>query len=541
MREKMIFLLALMVLCTAGFAAAASSSDSGISSTSNAVLQITSYSVVPEKIYPGTSGYATITVQNTGTEVATAVSAYYNYLDTGKYFSVTSGDISSGSSSQISIPFKVPGQVVTGLYTINVDVQYSSGSSGSSKKTSISVPLVLSQYEALEVNTLSSNRKTISPGDSIELLLQIKNKEGVVNDLLVSTPENSSFSIRGTTSKSIGNIASGSSVNNTVELVASSSATVGQYTVPLLFTYKDVLGSTVTQTLYVGPVSILESSSQFRLNMQPITPTEVGAQASFRITLENTGTSAMNAVVDLNETSTFVPLGVTRIYFDSIEPGQNVSETVSIGISSSTSAGYYSLPVSITLGSGKITTQYVGVPVTATPSITFSVDTQSSTLAPGTQNGKVVIQISNTGNAAIRSVYAKAEPKELKISGAADKFIGTLNVDDYASFQLSVSVPANVKSGTQIIPVTVTYKDGNNQQYTVKKDVEVEVGGAGMTPSAGTTAANGFAGARRPQSGLFGFDPLVLGGAGIVLATVAYLAYKRFRKNKQEKKEAHKA
>ncbi len=533
--KRVLMVFALVAMCVGGIFSAATDSGSS-SSGSSTVLQITGYSTVPEKVYPGTSGYAQLTVQNTGTDTATGITVYYNYLDSTLPSSLSAGDISAGSSSQVSVPFKVPQQVSTGLYAVNVDVYYTTLTSSQAKKTSVSIPLIVSQYEALEVTTHSTGGKVVAPGESIQLDLEVTNKGGVVNNLIISTLQNSSFSLEGTTEKSVGSIVSDSSKNVTLSLTASSTATVGKYTVPLLFTYQDALGTVTTQTLYIGPVSILEPSSQYRLLMDPLTPTEIGSQAVFALTIENTGNSALVAVVDLNSTSAFTPLGVTKVYFDTIGPGQSVSKNVSIGISSSISAGYYTLPIAITLDSGKSASQTVGIPVTATPNVTINADVQE---------GKVVVQISNTGNVAIRSVYANAESKDVALTGTTDKFIGTLNVDDFATFTLTTGAQKSAGAGTQAvmgagkraIQVTVSFKDSNNQVHTVKKDVDLQAYDASTTASTGSMPF-GQAGAARTgrvaQGAIFGINPLFLGVGAVILAVVAYFVYKRFKKNKEK-------
>jgi uncharacterized membrane protein len=248
--------------------------------------------------------------------------------------------------------------------------------------------------------------------------------------------------------------------------------------------------------------------------MDPLTPTEVGSKATFRLTLENTGTSPLTAIVDINSTSTFTPLGITRLYFESIGPHQNASKNITIGISNSITAGYYRLPLDVTLGSGKTTTQSVGIPVLATPEVTITA---------GSSSGNVVIQISNTGNAPIRSVYVTAEPQGFTVSGSTDRFVGTLNVDDFATLSLTAGVgtPSQANSGKRSVLVTVSFKDSNNEPYVVKKSVEVEYSGVATTSNQ----------ARRNQGVIFGLGWIELIG-GLIVLVIAYFAYGRFRKRR---------
>lgn len=528
----MVFALVALFAAGLGFAAtSASSTASGSSSSSSAaILQISDYSTVPTTIYPGTAGYVKVTVQNTGTDAASAVTVYYTYSAATGQLSFTSGDISAGSSSQISIPFKVPADA-SGIYMINVNVYYASQTNpAGSKLASMSIPMQISQYQALEVTNAPESIMSVAPGGTLPLTLVVKNKGGVVNNLVISAPDNSSFRLEGTTAKSVGSIESNSSQTVDLRITAASTASVGEYTIPLTFTYQDSLGGSTSDTLYVGPISVLEPSTQYKLAVQPLTATEVGSQAVFAISIENTGTEPLSAIVDMNSTTAFTPLGVTRLYFDPIPAGATLTKNVTIGISNSVTAGYYSLPIGITLSSGKSTTQTVGIPVTATPTITVTSDYSS---------GKAVIQISNTGNVAIRSVYAKAENGDYTVIGTADKFIGTLNVDDFATFTVSVNPSRNMNmNSTGKLPVTITFKDSNNQEHTVKQNLE-------LSASAGSAAAAGAAGIsgtafRRPTGVLFGLDWIQLGIIAAVLLVVGYFGYRKFGRKKQHKPEGTK-
>jgi hypothetical protein len=507
MQSWKLALIALVIVFVGGIAFAAPTNNQ-----SNVALQVTDYSLVPPAVYPGTSGYAKLTVTNTGTDGATGVTVYYDYSQSSTQLFTYTGDISGGSSEQVTIPFKVPQQVPSGIYLINVNIYYTSSSSSQQKQTSISIPIIVSQYEALEVTTLGGGREVIAPGEAFQLQLSVNNTGGVVNNLLVTTPQNSSFSLEGTTQKSIGNIASGMSTNVTIDLISASTASLGQYTIPLVFTYQDASGNTTALTLYVGPVSILEASTQFRLSMNPLTPVEVGSQAVLQLTIENMGTSPLSAVVDVNATSAFTPIGVSRLYFESIRSGESVSKNVTVGVSNSVSAGYYELPVVISLSSGSVVTQDVGVPVTATPDLTITASSQS---------GVVTVQISNTGNAPIRSVYVTASSNDFTIIGGSDKFVGTLNVDDFTTISLTVGAQ-RAGASNHTITVTTSFKDSNNIPHVVTKDVEVGAAASGNFTSA--TFGN-----RRNTGVIFGLDWTEIIG-GIVVIVIAYLAYRHFRK-----------
>src|SRR5271157_3360897 len=133
---RLLVFVALVAVLSGGTALAAPSN----SNSSAVVLQVTSYSTIPPAVYTGTSGYVELNVANTGTVDASGISVYYTYSNIGSQSYLLAGDISAGSSEQITVPFQIPQQVPGGIYLMEVDVYYTAAGSGSQKKTSISIP-----------------------------------------------------------------------------------------------------------------------------------------------------------------------------------------------------------------------------------------------------------------------------------------------------------------------------------------------------------------------------------------------------------------
>lgn len=515
MRKEVLSVIALLLLF-AGFSFAQGTDTS--TTQAQPLLQVSNYSVVPENIYPGTIGYLQIAIANRGDATAASVTAYYTYEGESK--SVSVGEISSGGSAQFPVPFKVGRQAAGSiqLVTVNIFYSYATSQGTSSKQTSLSVPLVVGQYSPLEVKTVSLDRTAIVPGERLVLGLELWNTGGVVNDVVITTPSNSSFSIEGTTQKSVGSIASNSTANVSLTLISSSETKTGTYTVPLTFTYRDALNRPTEEVLYVGPVSVLASSTQYRVSLEPLTPAEVGSEAVFELTLQNTGSSPMSGMLDINSTDVFTPIGMQRLYFDSVPAGASVSRNITLGISTAKSAGYYTLPILLTPNTGQSTTFNVGVAVRATPEITVGIDSQG---------GTTQIQVTNTGNTQIRSVYVVA--RWAGSNRTSESFMGTLNVDDFASLAMNANQSF---SPSNTIEVEITFKDSNNMPHTVKKTLS-----AGGTAGASIgTQTNGAAARRNASGGPFGLFSNAGGAADfvtpavilLVVVVVGYLAYRRF-------------
>jgi hypothetical protein len=499
-------------------------------------LQVVSHTTIPDTVYPGTATQLQLTIQNSGSDGAEGTTIYYKVPGQTDYSSIFVGDIGAGSTAIASVPVNVPPSAGSGYFVVDLQISYGSANanagSSAAKSTPISIPIPVAQHPILAVTTLSVVPQAIAPGGSITAQLEITNTGGVMNNAIISVPDSSSFSIAGGSQISVGNVPFNSTKAVSLNLVSSSSAATGKYSVPVVVSYQDALQNTINQTVSIGPVVVEEASSQMRVYLTPLTPTEVGSQAQFALTLENLGESASSATVDLTQSSDFVPIGPTRVYFDDIAPGENQTQVVTVGVVGTLLTGYYDFPINITTN-GNTYTQNIGLLVTATPDLIVSTQTNPATVTSGSSGVTVTAQISNVGNGPLRSVYAIASPvKGLTLSGITDKFIGTLNVDDYVSFDLTVDVAPGLSSGTYEIPIAIQFKDSKNAQQTITKYAEITVS-SGAAFSGNSTSASGLRSRNSSAAGgLFGLGliPTIVGA--LVVIVIGYFAYRKWKVGK---------
>jgi hypothetical protein len=530
----MIF-LALLAFASVGYSAG---SGSASTSTSTSALQVVTYSTIPATVYPGTTAQLQLTIENSGSGDADGVTANYQVPGQNGYSSIYVGNIGSGSTAIASVPFTVPQNATSGYFVININIAYTSASStpgaSAAENAPISIPVPIEQHDILSATTLSVTPQAFPPGGSTTAQLGIANTGGVMDNVVISMPNSSVFSIAGGSQISVGNVPSGASENVSLNLISSSSAPAGEYTIPVLVTYQDALQNTISQTISVGPVNMETASSQMRVFFVPITPTEVGSQAQFALTLENMGGSVSSAVVDLaaglSQSSDFIPIGPSQVYFDNIAPGANQTQVVTLGVDETLVTGDYNFPVNIT-SNGNSFIENIGLLVNATPEFVVTTQTTPATVGSGSSGVAVSAQISNVGNGPVRSVYVMASPiKGLTLTGPTSQFIGTLNVDDYASLQLTVNVAPGLAPGAYEIPIAIQFKDSKNEQQTVTEYAEVDVSAYSGT-SSGTTSGTSAYGSRR-SSGLFGLGniPLIVGA--LVVIVIAYFGYRRWKGGK---------
>jgi uncharacterized membrane protein len=166
----------------------------------------------------------------------------------------------------------------------------------------------------------------------------------------------------------------------------------------------------------------------------------------------------------------------------------------------------------------------VGIYVQASPGITVTAD--NTEVAPG-GSSKLTIKIANTGNSAIRSVYVSSGSKDLDVTASQSEFVGTLNVDDYFTYQPTVSASPGRSAGQYQLGVNVTFKDGTNQQRIIQKTVEVTVGNGAFsfTNSTNRTRSSGFR--------VFGIDVIPIAELLVVLVVLYFAAPRVYRKYKE--------
>lgn len=516
----------IMIALVAGIAHAASTDPA---------LQVTDYSTTPGTVYPGTSGQLQLTLSNGGGDTATRIAILYDNGPGGNSASSNIGDVAAGSAALASVPFSVPENDVSGVLVIHMNILYSDSTGTLSKTTPATISIAIAQHQALEVRTSSAGTAAISPGDKLTISLELANTGGVVRNAVIRAPENSSFMLDGASQLNVGDIGMNATREVNISMISSTSAASGRYLIPLMVDYQDALQNTLTQTVFVGPVSIADASAQFDIGLAPLTASEVGSEARFALTIKNRGTSAASMIIDLNQSSVFTPLGNNRIYVDNLQAGETRNETITLGIGPASAAGYYTLPVMVT-ANGKTYTQNLGIVVEASQEITMSTSTSPSFISSGTSGVAITAQIANTGNSPIRSVYVSALPsRNFEIAGATDKFVGTLNVDDFTTFQFTMNVPDRVPAGNYTLPIRITFRDSTNAEHTLEENVAITVYSlADATRLGGIASFSGnstFSGRRNGGSGFFGVSlltPLNI-GIGIAVLIAAYFGYRKLK------------
>jgi Flp pilus assembly protein TadG len=140
------------------------------------------------------------------------------------------------------------------------------------------------------------------------------------------------------------------------------------------------------------------------------------------------------------------------------------------------------------------------------------------------------LSLSNVGDGAVRSIIVKLSSDTVTITSGEETFAGTLNVDETNTVVATVRASSSSKSEDNAITVTITFKDSNNQEHTVKKTIYLHTSSTGST----STTTSGLTGKNSSQQSLLSLLPVGIGA--VILAIALYFGYKWWSGKKSIKK-----
>ena len=225
-----------------------------------------------------------------------------------------------------------------------------------------------------------------------------------------------------------------------------------------------------------------------------------GDKTKLRIELKNYATSLLKDVkVSLNldksggEVIPFAPVGSTNEKVISyIEPQANLPVEFELLVDSDAASKSYKVPLNIkysdVLNKNYSKTNLVTIIVGDKPDL--GVTLERTEVYTSGSSGSVVLRLVNKGNPDIKFLNVKAIPNEnLKVIGADEVYVGKLDSDDFstAEFRLFVQGKDFVK-----IPVQVTYKDANNNDYKENREVELKLYSSSDAKNFGLKKNNNF-------------------------------------------------
>lgn len=205
---------------------------------------------------------------------------------------------------------------------------------------------------------------------------------------------------------------------------------------------------------------------------------------------------------------------------DFLEPNKEETIVFDVIVEPEASSNIYKVPIVLTyydsLNQEKNINDIIGIIIGSSPELSYQI-TNSEIISAGTK-GKIKIDIVNKGlaNANFLNIIPKETKKFNLISTQNEIYIGSIDSDDYETFELEMFVNNNV--GEEIeIPFEVTYKDQNNKEYSEDINLPLRIYSPEKAKELGLV---------KPQSFPFGWIILVI----VIIGFIVFRSIKKKRK-----------
>lgn len=246
-----------------------------------------------------------------------------------------------------------------------------------------------------------------------------------------------------------------------------------------------------------------------------------GEESKIKITLKNLADSVMEDIsVKLNLSSDdmpFVPIGdSTEKRIRHLKPGEEGQIEFNVMALADADSQTYKLPITLTyydeLGEKYTKSDLIGIVVGSTPDLLIQID--SSTILKEKSTGDISIKIVNKGLSDIKFLTMNiGSTEDYDVLSPGEVYVGSVDSDDYETADFKLYVKDSVDKKV-IIPATVKYMDANNNKYTEKQDLVLDLKSVSMIEGKG--------------GGSLGIIIIVL-----LIAGIGYYIYRRKKKKKK--------
>jgi hypothetical protein len=398
---------------------------------------------------------------------------------------------------------------------------------------------VISTSSDFSISGLQQTPDRVYPGDEVRLRFYFQNVQRdsanvVLNVLSPFPPQTHAYVI--------GILARGEQKEVVFDFEVPATAQPGNY---LVFVYAIDYGGGQAEVARI-PLVVNEASLSNGLiaSISSLAEVHVGDSVEIPVLIRDVGSPAEDVIVQmLNSSSVLMPIGSDRFYIPSINANGTTEVRFRVGVSASATPGFYPLPLRITYKVDKVVqpsiSQSLGLKVDAESDLLITSETAQPYAVANSQTA-LSISIVNVGDTPVRGVYAVASSEDFRFGSASDKFVGTLNLDDSATMDLTISPARQLSAGEYPVTIKVSYKDALNTLHVQTQAVNVRVlsGGTGAQAGGLQAQAAGISGTQRfgrssQELSVFGIPVLYIIVA-VVIAGAAYGVY-RWRKRRRKK------
>ncbi len=328
----------------------------------------------------------------------------------------------------------------------------------------------------------------VEPSKEVEVSFKLENNGTIADNVIFEILPSYPFSLlpEESSTKFIGTIGTSQDGKQSVivkyKLKTASDASDGNHKIKVRYK-SDNLGSWVTLDTFDIKVQTHDAILAVEKFFTVPAITAPGDKTKLRLELKNYATSILKDIkISLNldksgdDITPFSPIGSTNEKVLSyIEPQAIASLDFELLVDSDAASKAYKIPLNIkysdTLNKNYSKTNIVTIVVGDTPDL--GVTLERTEIYTSESSGNVVLRLVNKGNPDIKFLNVKILQNEnLSVIGADEVYIGKLDSDDFstAEFKLFVKGKDNVK-----IPIEVSYKDANNNNFKEKRKVELKL------------------------------------------------------------------
>lgn len=351
---------------------------------------------------------------------------------------------------------------------------------------SIFAGAVFAAEGSIRTTLINQDPSKATPGKYVDLKFQIENiGDGTASNVAVELMPEYPFALNPdeNAKKVIGSLAAGRLGKDaavvTYRVRVDEKAVSGTNKIKINFRKSDSdIWATQEFDVYVDSITNAISISDVKTTPEEIVP---GNKAKIEITVKNLGYNTLrdvslkmifsayngNALVNLIPLAPVSSSSEKKISF--LEPGKSETFVFDVVAEPEALSNIYKVPIILSYydsaGVETSINDIVGVVIGSAPEISAQI-TQSNIVVAGT-SGRLKIDIFNKGltNAKFVNVVPKESEDISIISTQTEIYVGSVDSDDYQSFDLDIFVKPSAKELVSV-PLTVTYRDPNNKEYT---------------------------------------------------------------------------
>lgn len=439
-------------------------------------LAVSDFSVSPESIEPGGSGYITLTISNPSTtdtvDLVTVRVSSADALGANREFLV--GDLEQGSSTVLTVPFRSSSTLPSGIYTVEVRAKgttktYEYNPVTEAVRTSTetiekiaTIPIKVVKKPILSVSLSSENLEDMSAET-----VTISNSGGKATSLRISIA-NAGIGFLNRDELYFGTVENSAQQQTTID---ARGASEGAAKLSIRLTYLDEVGDEHTETKEI-PITVKKAAGDFTFTQQA--PIVTGKDETLTLAIINSGDDVQDLQLRFSDPNV-VLRGLSRVEIGSLASGE--TKTVQVPLVANLQPGTNNVNVSLTWverGENREGSISLPISVTSDSEVGVYLEANPTPLVSGGEH-TLSVTVSNLGSYAIQGTTVELSSDAFQLlTVQSEQYIGGLEEDDFSSVQYKVRVNS-LAPGTYDAGVLVRYKDASGRQVTQAKPLRITV------------------------------------------------------------------